>query len=134
MDCKDCTHVPRIDKQLDELTKFKDRMTNRTLSRIWEGIEAKVSKSVIVTVFVVMVTFVGTLFGLVYHTQNKVLDKLDAEDLKSARKWAMVQMRTQNSSWLIRQMNGALRPFAGWMALLILRKNVESTAYAIHKY
>ena len=35
-------------------------------------------------------------------------DKLDAEDLKSARELAMVQMRTQKASWLIRQMNGAL--------------------------
>jgi hypothetical protein len=35
-----------------------------------------VSKSVIVTVFVVMVTFVGTLFGLIYHTQNKVLEQI----------------------------------------------------------
>ncbi len=76
MDCKDCKHVPRIDNQLEELTKLKDRMTNGTLARIWQGIEAKVSKSIIVTVFVVMVTFVGTLFGLVYHTQNKVLEQI----------------------------------------------------------
>ena len=76
MDCKDCKHVPRIDKQLEELTKFKDRMTNGTMARVWEGIEAKVSRPVIVTVFVVMVGFVGTLFGLVYHTQNEVLNQI----------------------------------------------------------
>ena len=51
-------------------------------------------------------------------------DKLDAEDLKSAREMAMVQMRTQKASWLIRQMNGALRPFAGWMALAYLTEKM----------
>jgi hypothetical protein len=78
MDCKDCKHVPRIDKQLEELTKFKDRMTNGT------------------------------------------------EDLKSAREMAMVQMRTQKASWLVRQMNGALRPFAGWIALAYLTEKMWS--------
>ena len=76
MDCKDCTHVPRIDKQLEELTKFKDRMTNGTLARVWQGIEAKASKTIIVTIVVVMVGFVGTLFGLVYRTQNQVLEEI----------------------------------------------------------
>jgi len=53
-------------------------------------------------------------------------DKLDAEDLKSARELAMVQMRTQKASWLIRQMNGALRPFTGWMALAYLTEKMWS--------
>ena len=44
-------------------------------------------------------------------------DKLDADDLRSAREMAIVQMQTQKASWFVRQMNGALRPFAGWFAL-----------------
>ena len=51
-------------------------------------------------------------------------DKLDAEDLKSARELAMAQMRTQKASWLVRQMNGALRPFAGWTALAYLTERL----------
>jgi len=51
-------------------------------------------------------------------------DKLDAEDLKSAREMAMVQMRTQQASWIVRQMNGALRPFAGWIALIYLTEKM----------
>ena len=51
-------------------------------------------------------------------------DILDAEDLKSACELAMVQMRTQKASWLIRQMNGALRPFAGWIALAYLTEKM----------
>ena len=53
-------------------------------------------------------------------------DKLDAEDLKSARELAIVQMKTQKASWFIRQMNGALRPFAGWTALIYLTEKVWS--------
>lgn len=45
-------------------------------------------------------------------------DKLDAEDLKSAREMYMVQMQTQKASWLVRFMNGTLRPTAGWWALI----------------
>lgn len=51
-------------------------------------------------------------------------DKLDAEDLKSAREMAMAQMRTQPASWIVRQMNGALRPFAGWVALIYLTEKL----------
>jgi len=53
-------------------------------------------------------------------------DKLDAEDLKSAREMAMVQMRTQSASWVVRQMNGLLRPFAGWLALAYLTERMWS--------
>ena len=51
-------------------------------------------------------------------------DKLDAEDLKSARELAIVQMQTQPASWIVRQMNGALRPFAGWLSLLYLTEKM----------
>jgi hypothetical protein len=51
-------------------------------------------------------------------------DKLDAEDLKSARDMAMAQMRTQPASWLVRNMNGMLRPFAGWVALIYLTERM----------
>lgn len=53
-------------------------------------------------------------------------DKLDADDLKSARDMAIAQMRTQPASWLVRQLNGALRPVAGWMALLYLTEKAWS--------
>jgi hypothetical protein len=51
-------------------------------------------------------------------------DKLDAEDLRSARELAMIQMKTQQASWFVRQMNGALRPFAGWLALIYLTERM----------
>ncbi len=45
-------------------------------------------------------------------------DELQIADVNKAREMAIVQMQTQKASWLVRQMNGALRPFAGWLALL----------------
>lgn len=47
-------------------------------------------------------------------------DKNDMEDLKSAREMAIAQMQTQPASWLVRNMNGALRPSAGWLALICI--------------
>jgi len=44
-------------------------------------------------------------------------DQLDNDDLKSAREMAITQMRTQKASWLVRNLNGSLRPAAGWWAL-----------------
>lgn len=44
-------------------------------------------------------------------------DAVDIDDLKSAREMAIVQMQTQKASWLVCQMNGALRPFACWLSL-----------------
>ena len=55
-------------------------------------------------------------------------DKLDADDLKSARNMAIVQMQTQKASWFVRQMNGALRPFAGWFALICLTDKIWGQA------
>ncbi len=48
------------------------------------------------------------------------LDELDTEDLKSARELAIHQLNTQPASWLVRNLNGALRPVAGWIALMAI--------------
>lgn len=55
-------------------------------------------------------------------------DKLDANDLKSAREMAIVQMRTQKASWLVRQLNGALRPVAGWVSFICISNEVWGQA------
>lgn len=51
-------------------------------------------------------------------------DKIDADDLKSARDMAIAQMQTQPASWLVRQLNGALRPFAGWYSLICISDKI----------
>lgn len=47
-------------------------------------------------------------------------DKVDIQDMRSARELYMIQMQQQPASWLVRQLNGALRPAAGWWALLCI--------------
>lgn len=47
-------------------------------------------------------------------------DSLDMEDLKSAREMAITQMNTQPAGPIVRILNGALRPAAGWWALICL--------------
>jgi hypothetical protein len=53
-------------------------------------------------------------------------DKLDIEDLKAARDMAIAQMQTQKASWIVRQLNGGLRPFAGWYSLICVSDKVWS--------
>lgn len=76
----------------------------------------------------------ATIRLLAATTEN---DKLDAEDLKSARELAIVQMKTQKASWFVRNMNGALRPFAGWVALIYLTDKIWGpliAAYTSYTY
>lgn len=61
-----------------ELCEFKKTMTGGehgigTIDRIWERIEKKVSRGIMVTFCFLIVTLVTTLFGLVYHSNSKVL-------------------------------------------------------------
>jgi len=51
-------------------------------------------------------------------------DQLDAEDLKSAREMAIVQMNTQKAGFVVRGLNGTLRPVAGWFALIAITNKV----------
>ena len=51
-------------------------------------------------------------------------DKLDADDLKSARDMAIVQMQTQPAGWVTRTLNGTLRPVAGWFSLIAITNKV----------
>jgi len=84
MDCSNCKHIPRIDTQLSELTKFKDRMVRGTVIRIWTAIEKRASKALLITFAVTTISFVGTLFSLVYHTQNKVLEQISQVNTRIA--------------------------------------------------
>ena len=66
-------------ENIRELCEFKKSMTASgigTIDRIWEGIEKKVSKGLMVTFCFLIVTLVTSLFGLVYHSNNKVLHEM----------------------------------------------------------
>lgn len=47
-------------------------------------------------------------------------EEQELKDVQSARQMAIIQLQTQKASWLVRQLNGAFRPVAGWISLLYL--------------
>jgi len=66
-------------ENIRELCEFKRSMTASgigTIDRIWEGIEKKVSKGMVVTFCIIIVTLMSTLFGLVYQSNSKVLHEM----------------------------------------------------------
>jgi len=66
-------------ENIRELCEFKRSVTTSgtgTIDRIWEAIEKKVSKGVLVIFSVLVMTLVTTLFGLVYHSNSKVLHEM----------------------------------------------------------
>jgi len=63
-------------ENIRELCEFKKSMTASgigTIDRLWEGIEKKVSKGMMVAFCVIIVGLMSTLFGLVYHSNSRVL-------------------------------------------------------------
>jgi hypothetical protein len=74
-----CGQHSGFQENIRELCEFKKSMTASgigTIDRIWEGIEKKVSKGILVTFAVLVMTLVTTLFGLVYHSNSKVLHEM----------------------------------------------------------
>lgn len=66
-------------ENLRELCDFKKSLTTSgtgTIDRIWEGIDDKVSKGIMKTFCVLVVTLVIGLFGLVYNSNSKVLHEM----------------------------------------------------------
>ena len=66
-------------ENLRELCEFKKSMTASgigTIDRIWEGIEKKVSKGMMLTFCTLVIILVTTLFGLVYNSNIKVLHEM----------------------------------------------------------
>jgi len=71
---------------IDEVCRFKHKMDGGEhgmgeLDRMWDAIGKKVSKSMMVTFCILIITLVSTLFGLVYHSNSKVLHEM--VDLKA---------------------------------------------------
>lgn len=66
-------------ENIRELCEFKKSMTasgSGTIDRIWEGIERKVSKGMMITFAILSLSLVTALFGLVYHSNSQVLHEM----------------------------------------------------------
>ena len=76
-----CDQHSGFKENIRELCEFKHAMTASgigTIDRIWEGIERKVSKRMMVSFCVIIITLMSTLFGLVYRSNSKVLHEMVA--------------------------------------------------------
>ncbi len=74
-----CSKHSGHQENIRELCEFKKSLTTSglgTIDRIWEGIEKKVSKGMAVAFCVIIVGLMGTLFGLVYNSNSKVLHEM----------------------------------------------------------
>jgi hypothetical protein len=63
---------------IKELCIFKKKLDGGEygmgeMDRMWEGINKKVSKGIVITFAFALMTVVTALFGLVYHSNSKVL-------------------------------------------------------------
>lgn len=59
-----------------ELCEFKKDMMKSgsgTIDRLWTAVERRVSRGLIVVFAIIIVGLMGTLFGLVYQSNSKVL-------------------------------------------------------------
>ena len=68
-------------ENIRELCDFKKAMIGSEhgigiIDRIYERIEKKVSRGMVVTFCIIIVTLMSTLFGLVYHSNSKVLHEM----------------------------------------------------------
>ncbi len=75
MDCNQCKEHSGLVANIDGLCKFKDKMTDPTgtIERLWSAIDKKISKGLLITVVVVVIGLIGTLFGLVYNSNQQIL-------------------------------------------------------------
>ena len=75
-DCDGCTQHPLIDKRVKDIEKFKDRMElpgSGTIDRMWTEIETKTSRGFLILIAAIVIAFVGTLFTLVYNSNQNIL-------------------------------------------------------------
>jgi len=70
-------------ENIRELSDFKRKLDGGEqgmgeIDRLWQAIEKKVSKGMVITFAVLIITVVSGLFGLVYHSNSRVLDEMVA--------------------------------------------------------
>lgn len=87
MDCYDCDIFKKfsgVETSIKSLEKFHEKMTapEGTIERIWAAIDKRASKGFLIAFSVAIIGLVGTLFGLVYHSNQAIL--MEFADIKTA--------------------------------------------------
>ena len=76
-----CSEHSGVMANIKELCGFKKKLDGGEqgmgeLDRMWQSIEKKVSKGVVIGFAIALMTLVTTLFGLVYNSNSKVLHEM----------------------------------------------------------
>lgn len=79
--CDQCPEHSGHRENIRELCNFKNKMTDSgtgTIDRLWEAVETKISKGMLVVFTIAILGLLGTLFGLVYHSNQKLFLEMSA--------------------------------------------------------
>lgn len=82
--CGKCLEHSGFQENIRELCDFKHKMTDSgigTIDRIWATVETKISKGMLVVFTIAIIGLLGTLFGLVYHSNQKLFHEMS--DIKA---------------------------------------------------
>lgn len=79
-DCQDCDVFREwsgVQERVEENTSHRKKMTanSGTIERLWSAIDRKASRAFLVTSAVVLLGLVGTLFSLVYYSNQAILSE-----------------------------------------------------------
>lgn len=72
------TRVSIAETHIKELCKYKDKLSasGGTIERLWEVMETKIGRGIIITLVIGMLGLLTTLYGLTYNTQIKILSEM----------------------------------------------------------
>lgn len=73
--CDDCSGFKA---NIKELCEFKKNMSGPegTLQRIFDTMETKIGRGLLITFTILILGLLGTLYGLTYRTQHQILSEM----------------------------------------------------------
>ncbi len=78
--CGLCGEHSGFKADIRTLCKFKDEMSGPggTTERIWQALDGKIGKGLLITFTILFLGLLGTLYGLTYRTQHQILDQMSS--------------------------------------------------------
>lgn len=75
--CGLCGEHTGIKSDIKTLCKFKDE-TSRKMEKIWDTLDTKIGKGLLITFTILILGLLGTLYGLTYKTQHQILCEMNS--------------------------------------------------------
>ena len=76
--CELCGEHSGFKENIRELCEFKKKMSapGGTTERIWQALDGKIGKGLLITFTILILGLLGTLYGLTYKTQQQILNEM----------------------------------------------------------